>query len=200
MAKAENFWDFSQKEGEEKNLSVYDKMERDRITREEFVYKEGVEDGFEKGRQEGMEGIILKFLDAGEEIERVSKITGFTKEKIHKFHEKTKQQILYKNFKNQNIDITKEVENYWDVSQEEDEGEHLYVFERKKKNRDNREKLIRKEGFEEGFIKGLHTERKNITLNMVKNGVDTQVILDVTKFTKDELERLKKLEHLKKYL
>ena len=189
MAKTESYWDLSQKEVEEEYLYAYDKMERDRVSREDFVYKEGIEDGIEKGRQEGFEEVVLKLLNAGLEIERVSEITGFSKEEIHKFQKNAKQQTLYKSFKNQGIDITKEVENYWNLSQKEIESEYLHILEKKKGNRINREKLIRKEGFEEGFIKGLHKERESITFNMLKNGVDTQIILDVTKFTKDELER-----------
>ena len=200
MAKTETLWNLSQKEGEEEYLYAYHKMESDRVSSEEFVYKEGMDDGLKKGRQEGIEEVILNFLDAGMEIEKISEVTGFSKEKIHKLHEKAKQQISYKNFKNQDIDITKEVENYQNLSQKEIEIEYLHILEKKKKNRANREKLIHEEGLDEGFIKGLHKERENLILNMLRNGIDTQVILDVTKFTKDELERLKELEHLKKYL
>ncbi len=197
MAETEKLWNFSQKEGEEEYLYAYDKMERDRVSSEEHVYKVGVEDGFKKGQQEGVEEAILKFLDSGVEIERISEVTGFSKEKIYEFKEKAKQQILYKNFKSQDIDITREVENYRDISQKEIESEYLHILEKKKKNRVNREKLIHTEGFEEGVIKGLHKERENVALNMLKNGVDTQIILDVTKFTKDALEGLKRLEDLR---
>ena len=200
MEKTKKFWNFSQKETEEEYLYSYQKMERDRVSREIFVYREGAEDGIERGRQEGIEEIILKLLDADVKIKKISEITDFSKEKIRKFCEKAKQRILYKNFKNQNIDMTKEVDSYWNLSEREIESEYLQMLEKKRKNRLDREKLIRREGFDEGFIKGLHKERENVTLSMLESGVDTQVILDVTHFTKEELEKLKKFEHLRKLM
>ena len=51
------------------------------------IFNEGREEGMEKGREE----IVLKLLHADMSVEKVSKITGFSKEEIRKFQEKSKR-------------------------------------------------------------------------------------------------------------
>ena len=85
MAKAvKHLWNLSQNEVLREYLEALDKKERDRISREEFVRKESLEKGIEKG----VEKTILKLLDANMTVEKVSEITGFSKEEIFKLKSK----------------------------------------------------------------------------------------------------------------
>ena len=47
--------------------------------------QEGIQEGMQEGRQEGIKEVVLKFLNADMSVEKVSRITGFSKEKIRKF-------------------------------------------------------------------------------------------------------------------
>ena len=47
------------------------------------------------------------------------------------------------------------------------------------------------QGIEKGVEQGAEKERRKIALNMLKTGVDIQVILDATKLSREELEQLK---------
>ena len=58
------------------------------LTVAEIVQKncqEWKQEGMQKGRQEGIKEVVLKFLNADMSIEKISSITGFSKEKIRKF-------------------------------------------------------------------------------------------------------------------
>ena len=100
MAKAvKSLWNLSQEEIKREYLFALEKRERDRISREEFVRKEanekgikkgikkGIEQGREKGRQEGIKEVVLKLLHADMSVEKISQITGFSKEEILKLQE-----------------------------------------------------------------------------------------------------------------
>ena len=92
MAKAvKHLWNLSQNEVLREYLEALDKKERDRISREEFVREEATEKGIKRGIKKGIEKTILKFLDANMTVEKVSEITGFSKEEIHKLQEKSKR-------------------------------------------------------------------------------------------------------------
>ena len=89
MAKAvKHLWNLSQNEVLREYLEALDKKERDRISREEFVREEATEKGIQKGIEKGVEKTILKLLDANMTVEKVSEITGFSKEKIFKLKSK----------------------------------------------------------------------------------------------------------------
>ena len=49
--------------------------------------QEGIQRGRQEGRQEGIKEVVLKLLNADMSVEKVSTITGFSKEKIRKFQE-----------------------------------------------------------------------------------------------------------------
>ena len=84
MAKAvKHLWNLSQNEVLREYLEAIDKKERDRVSRENFVREETLK----KGRQE-IEEIILKLLHADMSVEKVSEITGFSKEEIFKLKSK----------------------------------------------------------------------------------------------------------------
>lgn len=87
MAKAvKHLWNLSQDEVLREYLEAIDKKERDRISRENFVREEAFkirEETLKKGRQK-IEEIALKLLDADMGVEKVSEITGFSKEEIYK--------------------------------------------------------------------------------------------------------------------
>ena len=51
------------------------------------------------------------------------------------------------------------------------------------------ENLARREGQQKGIEKGI----EKVALNMLKNGIDIQVILDSTKLSKEELEKLREI-------
>ena len=58
------------------------------LTIAEFVQKncpEWKQAIMQKGRQEGIKEVVLKFLNADMSMEEVSQITGFSKEKIRDF-------------------------------------------------------------------------------------------------------------------
>ena len=52
--------------------------------------QEGRQEGLQKGRQEGRQEVILKLLKADMSVEKVSRITGFSKEKIRNFQKDSK--------------------------------------------------------------------------------------------------------------
>ena len=84
MAKAtEHLWNLSQDEALQEYIDAIDKQERDRVSAENLARREG--------QQEGIEEVVLKFLNAGISAEKVSKITGFSREEIYKFQEKAKR-------------------------------------------------------------------------------------------------------------
>ena len=55
------------------------------------IIREKTQHILQQGRQEGIGEVLLKFLNADMSIEQVSKITGFSKEKIRKFQEISKK-------------------------------------------------------------------------------------------------------------
>ena len=50
----------------------------------------------------------------------------------------------------------------------------------------------REEGLEKGLEKGLKEGHKEVALNMLKMGIDLQLILSSTKLNQQEIEELKK--------
>ncbi len=95
MAKAvKHLLNLSQDEALQEYIDAFDKRERDRISAENLARREGqqegIEKGIEKGRQEGIAEVILKFLNTGMSAEEVSKVTGFSREEICKFQERSK--------------------------------------------------------------------------------------------------------------
>ena len=49
--------------------------------------QEGIQKGIQEGRQEGIKEVILKFLNADMSVEKVSEITGLSKQEIRNFQE-----------------------------------------------------------------------------------------------------------------
>ena len=47
--------------------------------------QEWKQDVMQEGRQEGIKEVVLKFLNADMSVEKISRITGFSKEKIRNF-------------------------------------------------------------------------------------------------------------------
>ena len=80
----------SQDEVLQEYIDAIDKRERDRISSENLARREGRQEG----RKEGIEEGVLNFLDTGMSVEDVSKVTGFSREEIYKFQDKSKQQIF----------------------------------------------------------------------------------------------------------
>ena len=79
MAKAvKSLWNLSEEEAEREYLFALEKQERDRRSAENSAY--------EKGRQE----VILKLLKADMSVEKVSEITGLSKQEIRKLQEEHK--------------------------------------------------------------------------------------------------------------
>lgn len=60
---------------------------------------------------------------------------------------------------------------------------------RKEGIKEGREEGI-KEGIEEGKVKGIKTATENIARNMKKEGFDIEMIIKVTKLSKEEIEKL----------
>ena len=79
MAKAvKSLWNLSEEEAEREYLFALEKQERDRRSAENSAY--------EKGRQE----VILKLLKADMSVEKVSEITGLSKQEVCKLQEEHK--------------------------------------------------------------------------------------------------------------
>ncbi len=53
-------------------------------------YETWKQEGLQKGRQEGRQEVVLKLLKADMSVEKVSRITGFSKEKIRNFQKDSK--------------------------------------------------------------------------------------------------------------
>ena len=88
MAKAvKHLLNLSQGEALQEYIDAFDKRERDRISAENLARREG----HLEGRQKVIEEIVLKFLNFGMSVEKVSKITSFSKEEVCKFQEKAKR-------------------------------------------------------------------------------------------------------------
>ena len=107
--------------------------------------------------------------------------------------------LEYKSFKQKGGQMAKAVKSLWNLSQEEAEREYLFALEKRERDRISQKNLAREEGLEKGFKegiekgvkKGIEQERKAIALNMLKSGIDIQVILDTTKLSREELEQFK---------
>ena len=84
MTKAVNqLWNLSQDEALREYTRALEKQEMDRISDKDEAFKEG--------RQEGVKEVVLKFLNAGMSVEKVSQISGLSKTEIHNFQEKSKE-------------------------------------------------------------------------------------------------------------
>ena len=97
--------------------------------------------------------------------------------------------LEYRSFKEKGGQMAKAVKSLWNLSQEEAEREYLFALEKQERDRISSEDSARREGRQEGIQK----ERREIALNLLKSGFDTQIILDATKLSKEELEQLKKM-------
>ena len=108
--------------------------------------------------------------------------------------------IEYRSLKNKGGDMAKAVKHLWNLSQNEVLREYLEAIDKKERDRVSREEFVRedalekgiKRGIKKGIEKGIEKERREIALNMLKNKIDIQVILDSTKLSREELEQLKK--------
>ena len=84
--------------------------------------------------------------------------------------------------------MSKAVKHLWNLSQNEVLREYLEALDKKERDRISREEFVREEATE----KGIQKERREIASNMLKSGVDIQIILNTTKLSREELEELKK--------
>ena len=57
----------------------------------EFAVAGVMQRALQRGRQEGRREVILKLLKADMSVEKVSEITGLSKQEIYKFQEKSKK-------------------------------------------------------------------------------------------------------------
>lgn len=94
----------------------------------------------------------------------------------------------YELFKSKGGDMAKAAERLWILSQDEALKEYAMIEDRKKKDL----KAIKETVYEEGMEKGMEKGHREVALNMLKMGVDLQVILDSTKLSEQEVEELKK--------
>ena len=111
------------------------------------------------------------------------------------------------------------INHLWTLSQDETIRELLMIQEREKKDQMAREEFVREEGLvkgreeglvkgreeglvkgreeglvkgrEEGLVKGREEGYKDVALNLLRQGVDPQIILDSTELSEKELEDLK---------
>ena len=95
--------------------------------------------------------------------------------------------IEYKSLENKGEDMAKAVKHLLNLSQDEALQEYIDAFDKRERDRISAENLARREGQQEGIEKGI----EKVALNMLKNGIDIQVILNSTKLSKEELEQLK---------
>ena len=100
--------------------------------------------------------------------------------------------IEYKSLKNKGEDMAKATEHLWNLSQDEALQEYIDAIDKQERDRISAENLARREGKQEGIKKGQEQGVRKVALNMLKSGVDIQVILDATKLSRKELEQLKK--------
>lgn len=88
MTKAvSQLWNLSQDESLREYTQALEKQEMDRISDKNEAFREGKQEG----KQEGIKEVILKFLNTGMSVEKVSQITGLSEEEIHNFQEKSKK-------------------------------------------------------------------------------------------------------------
>ena len=79
--------------------------------------------------------------------------------------------------------MAKAMKHLLNLSQDETLQEYIDAFDKRERDRISAENLARREGQQEGIEK--------VALNMLKNRINIQIILDVTKLSKKELEQLK---------
>ena len=129
-------------------------------------------------------------------------------------------QVEYTSFREQGGDMAKAVKHLWNLSQDESLREYLDAIEKRRMDKISREQWIhgegrkeglktgreeglktgreeglktgREEGLKTGREEGLKTGREEVALNMLKSGIDLQVILDSTKLSKQEILKLQK--------
>ena len=103
--------------------------------------------------------------------------------------------LEYKNFKEKGGQMAEAVNRLWNLSQEEAEREYMHALEKMERDRISREDFVHEKGFrkgqKEGQLEGIEQERREIALDLLRNGVDTQIILNATKLSREELEQLK---------
>ena len=85
--------------------------------------------------------------------------------------------------------MAKAVKHLLNLSQDEALQEYIDAFDKRERDRISAENLARREGQQKGIEKGI----EKVALNMLKNGIDIQVILDSTKLSKEELEKLREI-------
>ena len=103
--------------------------------------------------------------------------------------------IEYKSLKNKGDDMAKAMKHLLNLSQDETLQEYIDAIDKRERDRISAENLARREGQQEGIEKGRKEGQQEgtekVALNMLKNRINIQVILDVTKLSKEELEQLK---------
>ena len=87
--------------------------------------------------------------------------------------------------------MAKATEHLWNLSQDEALQEYIDAIDKQERDRVSAENLARREGKQEGIEQGIEKKRREIAVNMLKNGIDIQIILDSTKLSREELEQLK---------
>ncbi len=88
-------WKLSQDEVLREYLEAINIKERNGISAENLARREGqlegIVQGLKEGIEEGIAEVILKLLNTGMSAEKISKVTGFSKEEICKLQEKSKR-------------------------------------------------------------------------------------------------------------